>query len=132
MDIIQYFLNYVTTLYQNYCWLLMFVCKYIPLRQWAFDDSHSPKYQKFKVDQLKGAKEIFEFFLCEVAKRGIEGVKVMRSGCINKCDFEPVVEVDVPGCDNVLYKNVNVDIAKRILDEHVLGGKVVSEYVIKE
>ena len=27
MDIIQYFLNYVTTLYQNYCWLLMFVCK---------------------------------------------------------------------------------------------------------
>ena len=30
----------------------MFVCKYIPLRQWAFDDSHSPKYQKFKVDQL--------------------------------------------------------------------------------
>ena len=79
-----------------------------------------------------GAKEIFEFFLCEVAKRGIEGVKVMRSGCINKCDFEPVVEVDVPGCDNVLYKNVNVDIAKRILDEHVLGGKLVSEYVIKE
>ena len=52
MDIIQYFLNYVTTLYQNYCWLLMFVCKYIPLKQWAFDDSHSPKYQKFKVDQL--------------------------------------------------------------------------------
>ena len=52
MDIIQYFLDYVTTLYQNYCWLLMFVCKYIPLRQWAFDDSHSPKYQKFKVDQL--------------------------------------------------------------------------------
>ncbi len=47
MDIIQYFLNYVTTLYQNYCWLLMFVCKYIPLKQWAFDDSHSPKYQKF-------------------------------------------------------------------------------------
>ena len=37
MDIIQYFLNYVTTLYQNYCWLLMFVCKYIPLRQWAFE-----------------------------------------------------------------------------------------------
>lgn len=52
VDIIQYFLDYVTTLYQNYCWLLMFVCKYIPLRQWAFDDSHSPKYQKFKVDQL--------------------------------------------------------------------------------
>lgn len=30
----------------------MFICRYIPLRQWAFDDSHSPKYQKFKVDKL--------------------------------------------------------------------------------
>lgn len=30
----------------------MFICRYIPLRQWAFDDSHSPKYQKFKVDRL--------------------------------------------------------------------------------
>lgn len=29
-----------------------FICRYIPLKQWAFDDSHSPKYQKFKIDQL--------------------------------------------------------------------------------
>ena len=32
-------------------WLL-FICKYIPLKQWAFDDSHSPKYQKLKTDEL--------------------------------------------------------------------------------
>ena len=32
--------------------LLMFISKYIPLKQWAFDDSHSPEYQKFKVDKL--------------------------------------------------------------------------------
>ena len=29
-----------------------FICRYIPLKQWNFDDSHSPKYQKFKVDEL--------------------------------------------------------------------------------
>ena len=34
------------------CWLINFICRYIPLKQWAFDDSHSPKYQKFKVDEL--------------------------------------------------------------------------------
>ena len=31
--------------------LLNFICRYIPLKQWPFDDSHSPKYQKFKVDE---------------------------------------------------------------------------------
>ena len=78
-----------------------------------------------------GAKEVFEFFLEEVAKLGVKGVKIMRSGCINKCEFEPVVEVDIPGFDAVLYENVDVSMAKRILNEHVLLGNVVTEYVIK-
>ena len=28
------------------------ICKYIPLKQWAYDDSKSPAYQKFKIDEL--------------------------------------------------------------------------------
>ena len=52
MDIILYLLNIIQYLYQMNCWLINFICRYIPLKQWAFDDSHSPKYQKFKVDEL--------------------------------------------------------------------------------
>lgn len=32
--------------------LLLLIAKYVPLKQWAYDDSHSPEYQKFKVDKL--------------------------------------------------------------------------------
>ena len=52
MDIIQYLLSMIQYLYQQNCWLINFICRYIPLKQWAFDDSHSPKYQKFKIDEL--------------------------------------------------------------------------------
>lgn len=52
MNIIQYLLNIIQYLYQQNCWLLSFICRYVPLKQWSFDDSHSPKYQKFKVDEL--------------------------------------------------------------------------------
>ncbi len=52
MDIILYLLNYIQYQHKQICWLLNFICRYIPLRQWAFDDSHSPKYQKFTIDQL--------------------------------------------------------------------------------
>lgn len=52
MDIILYLLSLIQYLYQQNCWLISFICRYIPLKQWAFDDSHSPKYQKFKVDEL--------------------------------------------------------------------------------
>ena len=52
MDIIQYLLSVIQYLYQQNCWLITFICKYIPLKQWDFDDSHSPKYQKLKTDEL--------------------------------------------------------------------------------
>lgn len=52
MDIIQYLLNIMQYLYQMNCWPIQFICRYIPLKQRAHDDSHSPKYQKFKVDKL--------------------------------------------------------------------------------
>ena len=52
MDIILYLLQLCHQLYQQNCWLINFICRYIPLKQWAFDDSHSPKYQKFKIDEL--------------------------------------------------------------------------------
>ncbi len=52
MNIILYLLQLIQYLYQQNCWLILFICKYIPLKQWAYDDSHSPKYQKFKIDKL--------------------------------------------------------------------------------
>lgn len=52
MNSITYLLSLIQFLYQQNCWLITFICKYIPLKQWAFDDSHSPKYQKFRTDEL--------------------------------------------------------------------------------
>jgi transposase-like protein len=52
MDIILYLLQFIQYQHKQICWLLNFICRYIPLKQWAFDDSHSPKYQKFKIDEL--------------------------------------------------------------------------------
>lgn len=52
MDIILYLLKTIQQLNQTIGWLLNFICRYIPLRQWEFEDSHSPKYQKLKIDRL--------------------------------------------------------------------------------
>lgn len=49
--IIQYLLTQNQYLLQVISFLFNFICKYIPLRRWIFDDSNSPEYQKFKVDE---------------------------------------------------------------------------------
>lgn len=51
-SIILHLLTIIQYQYRQICWLILFISKYIPLKQWAFDDSHSPKYQKFKTDIL--------------------------------------------------------------------------------
>ena len=52
MNIILYLLNIIQYQYKIIGQLFNFICRYIPLKQWAFDDSHSPKYQKLKIDKL--------------------------------------------------------------------------------
>ena len=52
MNTILYLLQIIQYQYKVIGQLLNFICRYIPLKQQAFDDSHSPKYQKFKVDLL--------------------------------------------------------------------------------
>ncbi|MDR3666391.1 MAG: DDE-type integrase/transposase/recombinase [Ignavibacteriaceae bacterium] len=52
VSIITHLLLYIQYLHKQIFELLLFISKYIPLKQWAFDDSHSPEYQKFKIDKL--------------------------------------------------------------------------------
>ena len=46
--IIQHLIIQNQYLLQIISFLLKFICKFIPLRKFAFDDSDSPDYQKFK------------------------------------------------------------------------------------
>jgi len=51
-SIITYLLLYIHHLHKQISFLLLFIAKYIPLKQWAYDDSHSPKYRRFTLDRL--------------------------------------------------------------------------------
>ena len=67
LTIINFLLVYILYLQNNISWLVQFIAKYIPLRQMAYDDTHSPEYQKFKTDKLptiiKFVKQDYEFLL---------------------------------------------------------------------
>ena len=69
-------------------------------------------------------------FTEEVARRELSGVTVTQTGCIGICQYEPVVEVFEDGKDKVTYVKMTADKAKRVVAEHLKGGKPVEEYVI--
>ena len=76
-----------------------------------------------------GARPVMLSFMDEIAKRELQNVTVSQTGCIGICQFEPVVEV-FDGDSKVTYVKMTPDKAKRVVAEHLKGGKVVQEYPI--
>ncbi len=77
-----------------------------------------------------GAKPVLNAFVEEVAKRGLQGVMVTQTGCIGICQYEPVVEVVVPGQEKVTYVKMTAEKALRVVNDHIVNGNVVTEYTI--
>jgi len=48
---------------------------------------------------------------------------VEKAACIGLCGVEPTVTVLVPGQEKVIYFSVDNEKVKRIIKEHLLGGK---------
>ncbi len=78
-----------------------------------------------------GARPVLNTFVEEVNKEGLsEKVTVSQTGCIGICQFEPVVEIFEAGKEKVTYVKMDAEKAKRVVSEHLKGGKVVTEYTI--
>ena len=78
-----------------------------------------------------GARPVLNAFVEAVNDAGLSGnVTVSQTGCIGICQYEPVVEVFEAGKDKVTYVKMTAEKAKRVVDEHIKGGKVVEEYTI--
>ena len=77
-----------------------------------------------------GARPVMSAFVEEIGKRNLEHVSVVQTGCIGMCRLEPIVEVMVPGEEKVTYVHMTADKVARIIEEHIKGGKIVTDYVI--
>ncbi len=76
-----------------------------------------------------GARPVLSAFVEEVANADLTGkVTVSQTGCIGICQFEPVVEIYEAGKEKTTYVKMTAEKAKRVVEEHIKGGKVVSEY----
>ena len=78
-----------------------------------------------------GARPVLNAFVEEVTKAGLgDKVTVSQTGCIGVCQFEPVVEIFEAGKEKVTYVKMTAEKAAEVVEKHLKGGKIVSEYTI--
>lgn len=77
-----------------------------------------------------GARPVLTAFLEEIDKRELKNVSVSQTGCIGVCRLEPIAEVYVPGEEKVTYVKLTPDMVPKIVSEHLVNNRVISEYTI--
>jgi len=75
-------------------------------------------------------QDVFQHMAQSLMQKGIIGtVQPIQTSCLNRCNAGPVMLVE-PG--HVMYVGLTKEKIDRIIDEHIMGGKVVDEYVITD
>ena len=77
-----------------------------------------------------GARPVLNAFVEEVAKRGLKNVTVAQTGCIGMCQYEPIVEVFVPGKEKVTYVKMTAEKVPEIVANHIVNGNPVIEKTV--
>jgi NADP-reducing hydrogenase subunit HndB len=76
-----------------------------------------------------GAKETLSAFVDELDKRGLSNAIVKQTGCMGSCSLEPTVEVVMSDMPDVIYGKVNADVARRVVNEHIIGKRLLENHI---
>ena len=77
-----------------------------------------------------GARPVLTTLSDAVQSKGLTNISVIQTGCIGLCQYEPIVEVLEPGKEKVTYVKMNPEKALEVLEKHLIGGQVISDYTI--
>jgi NADP-reducing hydrogenase subunit HndB len=77
-----------------------------------------------------GARKIMSTLMDELEKQNITDVILTSSGCAGLCSREPMATVELKDEAPVKYVDLTPDKIRKILAEHVIGGKIVQEYAL--
>ncbi len=78
-----------------------------------------------------GARDVMKAAIEAASGPGVERVVVTSGGCLGRCVTEPNVTVEIQNQGAVVYQKMNPEKIRRIFDEHIVNGRVVSDWVLE-
>ncbi len=78
-----------------------------------------------------GALDVMQVFQDTLEAENIKNMCLIPIGCLGLCSLEPVVQVQEADRAPVTYGKVSRIVARKIIQQHILQGRVVQENVIE-
>jgi NADH:ubiquinone oxidoreductase subunit F (NADH-binding)/NAD-dependent dihydropyrimidine dehydrogenase PreA subunit/(2Fe-2S) ferredoxin len=77
-----------------------------------------------------GAKKIHAQILRKMEEKGIQDIKLIRSGCAGLCSREPMITIESHDLPPVKYCDLNEEKIQEIFDRHIMNGELVESYAL--
>lgn len=82
---------------------------------------------------VAGARDILKELVELVEQEGLNGrVIVTQEARVSKVGHNPVVKIVENGIKTAVYSDVTVEMAERIVEEHIKNGRIVKEFLLTE
>lgn len=82
---------------------------------------------------VAGARDILKELVKLVEQEGLNGrVIVTQEARVSKVGHNPVVKIVENGIKTAVYSGVTVEMAERIVEEHIKNGRIVEEFLLTE
>jgi len=79
-----------------------------------------------------GARETLKAILNFIEENNLPDIILRQTGNLGLSGMDPVVKVTLPNQEEVVYGKVTAEIAQKIMQDHVVSGNVLAEYLVKE
>ena len=80
-----------------------------------------------------GARPVLNTFVEAINDADLSGkVTVTQTGCIGICQYEPVVEIYEADKEKVTYVKMTPEKAAEVVEKHLKGGNVVTDYIMNK
>ncbi|MBE9551750.1 MAG: (2Fe-2S) ferredoxin domain-containing protein, partial [Proteobacteria bacterium] len=76
-----------------------------------------------------GARQVYETLQEELTRRKLQ-ISLSVTGCIGACHREPLIELRLDDGSRFLYGELDPEKTRRVVEEHLIGGNPVEEYLI--
>ncbi|MFZ7131453.1 MAG: (2Fe-2S) ferredoxin domain-containing protein [Eubacteriales bacterium] len=77
-----------------------------------------------------GARPVMMKMMEAIENKKLTEVTIAQTGCIGACTLEPIVEVYSPDGNKVTYVKVDEEKAVKIVEEHLMKGNIIQEYMM--
>lgn len=77
-----------------------------------------------------GAREVMTALMEELAQTDRSDIRVLTSGCMEMCDSEPNVTVQIQDAEPIVYQKMEPNRMRQVFKRHVLLGEVQTDFAL--